>query len=166
MVCISTPRRNLAVSNSLVERLQKDYPDFRFISGRRFSFHPPKTIVIGPDEGEKTPLLIFHELGHALSKRYRYNLAVERLKIEALAWQEAKKAYAACRVSARYPDLPPWDDDFAEDQLDTYRDWLHQKSKCPFCKTTMYQDSDKIWRCPYCNQFKSQGLFTYCPPTP
>ena len=143
-------------SSPLVAQLQKDYPDFRFISGRRFSFRPPKTIVIGPDEGETTPFLIFHELGHALSKKYRYDLSIERLKIESLAWQEAKKAYQACLSSGKYPNLPPWDEGFAEDQLDTYRDWLHAKSKCKTCGLTMYEKNSH-WFCPYCS--------TFCPPS-
>ena len=132
---------------SLLERLSRDYPNLKFVEGARFSFRPPKTIVIGPDEGEKTPMLLFHELGHALSKKYSYALKIERLKIEVAAWQAGKEAYQ------KYPELPPWDDEFVEDALDTYRDWLHNKSICKTCGLTMYQTPDKSWLCPFCNQF-------------
>lgn len=138
--------------NNFIAKLKKDFPDFRFISGRRFSFRPPKTIVIGPDEGDKTLMLLFHELGHALSGRYAYQTSVERLKIETIAWQTGKKAYQ------KYSELPPWDDDFVEETLDTYRDWLHQKSKCPSCKLTMVQTEAGKWVCPFCDQFKNPPL--------
>lgn len=138
--------------DDIINQLKQDYPNLRFIKGARFSFRPPKTIVVGPYEGKNTPLLLFHELGHALSKKYSYNLKVERLKIEVAAWQEGKKAYQ------NYPDLPPWDDDFVEDNLDTYRDWLHKKSTCKACGLTMYQDVNNSWQCPHCA--------TYCRPNP
>lgn len=141
--------------SKFITQLSKDFPDFNFTYGKRFSFRPPKTIIIGPEEGENTALLVFHELGHALSGKYQYNLGIERLKIESLAWQEAKKAYEACKSSGKYPNLPSWDQDFVEDNLDTYRNWLHQKSKCPSCGLTMYQNNDG-WHCPYCS--------TYYPP--
>lgn len=141
------------VLSNFITQLATDYPDFHFTYGKRFSFRAPKTIVIGPEEGDYTPMLIFHELGHALSGKYCYDLGVERLKIESLAWQEGKKAYESCLASGNYPDLPSWNEDFVEDNLDTYRNWLHTKSKCPACGLTMYEDSDG-WRCPYCSQFK------------
>lgn len=156
MASTSMPKSSLKIGvkvalNSLVSRLQRDYPEFHFVYGKRFSFRPPKTIVIGPDEGKNTPLLVFHELGHAISGEYSYALSIERLKIESLAWQEGKKAYQ------NYQDLalPAWDDSFVEDNLDTYRNWLHQKSKCPSCGLTRYQDANQKWCCPYCRQFKN-----------
>ena len=142
-----TSTQKARLMDDIVKQLKKDYPDFRFIDGARFSFKPPKTIVIGPYEGEKTPMLLFHELGHALSKKYSYKLGIERLKIESIAWQTGKKAYQ------NYSNLPLWDNDFVEDNLDTYRDWLHQKSTCKTCGLTMYQDVNNSWRCPYCDQF-------------
>lgn len=138
--------------SKFITQLSKDFPDFHFTYGKRFSFRPPKTIVVGPEEGENTPFLVFHELGHALSGKYTYGLGVERLKIESLAWQEGKKAYDACKASKKYSTLPAWNEDFVEDNLDTYRNWLHSKSKCPTCGLTMYENTDG-WHCPYCDQF-------------
>ena len=152
MAFIFTPRSTVKNNlESLLKLLSKDYPNFRFVKGSRFSFRPPKTIVIGPDEGEHTSMLLFHELGHALSKKYSYKLGAERLKIEATAWQKGKKAYQ------KYPNLPSWDDDFVEDNLDTYRNWLHKKSTCKKCGLTMYQSPDKSWSCPYCTTYCHQN---------
>ncbi|MBO7720633.1 hypothetical protein J6S35_03340 [Candidatus Saccharibacteria bacterium] len=138
--------------NNLLEALQKNYPDLHFISGKRFSFRPPKTIVVSPDESERAPMLLFHELGHALSNKYTYQTATERLKIEVAAWKEGKKAYLEFTKKI---SLPSWDDEYVEDSLDTYRDWLHSQSKCKKCGLTMYQSSDKTWFCPFCDQFKT-----------
>lgn len=136
---------------ALVPKLQALYPNLSFKFGRRFAFKPPKTISIGPDEGPYTPQLLFHELGHALSKEYAYSTKVERLRIESIAWQTGKAAYQEHQQAL---NLPSWDDDFAEDNLDTYRDWLHQKSICRTCGLTMFED-DSGWHCPYCDQFKT-----------
>lgn len=142
--------------SKIITQLSADFPDFDFTYGKRFSFRPPKNIVIGPYEGKNTLLLVFHELGHAISGEYQYNLAVERLKIESKAWQEAKKIYELCKTNDKYPDLPSWDDEFVEENLDTYRNWLHTKSRCLSCGLTMLQKPDRSWYCPYCS--------TYCRP--
>ena len=140
----------------IITSLKQDFPDFHFTYGKRFSFRPPKTIVIGPYEGDKTPLLVFHELGHALSGQYAYKTAIERLKIESIAWSEGKKAYEKCLASGRY-SLPLWDDDFVEANLDTYRDWLHTKSKCKICGLNMFQNQNGTWICPYCSTYYPQN---------
>lgn len=136
--------------SNFITQLATDYPDFHFVYGKRYSFRPPKTIVIGPYEGEKTALLALHELGHGLSGAYAYNLDVERIKIESAAWQEAKKVYLKYASSHKF-NLPEWDDDFVEDQLDSYRDWLHSRSKCKKCGLTRYQTPEKTYRCPRCD---------------
>lgn len=156
--------------SKFITQLQTDYPDFHFVYGKRFSFRPPKTIVIGPYEGEKTALLALHELGHGLSGAYSYDLDVERIKIESRAWQEAKKVYSRYAYTAIDQktgksskktansfnfSLPEWDGDFVESQLDTYRDWLHTRSKCKKCGLTKYQTTDKTYHCPRCDDLLS-----------
>ena len=138
--------------NTLLNALKRDYPDFTFKSGKRFSFKPEKTIIFGPSE-PFSELLILHELGHALSKKYTYKTHIERLKIESLAWQKAKEIYD------HYKNIEPdlikvaWSQDFIEDNLDTYRNWLHTKSLCKKCGLTRYQSDDGAYHCPHCDLF-------------
>ena len=116
-------------------------------------FKPPKTIILGPEE-DHAEMLAFHELGHALSGKYDFDTEIERLKIESTAWAEGKHAYESFKKAHKELNLPAWDEDFAEDQLDTYRDWLHAKSRCKSCGLTRYQDKSGAWHCPFCDEFK------------
>ena len=115
-------------------------------------------------------LQALHELGHALCKHKDYTTHVERLKIESSAWQMAKtvlekyqKTAKKLMKSADSSDvelgekivaiLPEWNQEYVEDCLDTYRDWLHLKSKCGKCGLTRYQTKDGKYHCPYCDTF-------------
>ena len=118
------------------------YPDLTFKIGQRFSFTPPRTITLGPKEPFYS-LLVLHELGHALCKHNNFITHIRRLAIEREAWDKAR-------------DLPhefgiEFNEDFAESQLDTYRNWLHSKSKCKKCGLTRYQTDDGRYHCPYCD---------------
>lgn len=125
--------------------LRADYPDFTFKTGPKFAFRPPKTIIMGPPEPNYA-LLALHELAHALCKHKDYNTHVERLKIEREAWERARSLCSKYHIT--------WDEDFVEDQLDTYRDWLHKKSLCPHCHLTRFQTPDGCYHCPSCDPNK------------
>ena len=123
-----------------VQQIITDHPQFRFRRGPKFAFHPPKTIILGPPEPKYT-LLALH--GHALCKHHHASTHVQRLKIESEAWYAAKRLCLSYGIS--------YDEDFAEDQLDTYRDWLHTKSACPTCRLTRFQTPDGKYQCPRCD---------------
>ena len=74
----------------LVRRLKEDYPEFVFRTGKKFTFRPPKTIVIGPEETGDS-LLLLHELGHALSGHRDFDTDAKRLKMEREAWEKARE---------------------------------------------------------------------------
>lgn len=129
--------------------LKTEYPDFVWQLGNRFKYRPEKTIIIDQNSPAPWPyfaLLTLHELGHALSRHKDYKTDVERLKIEAEAWQRAKR-----EISAHPEWHLTYDEDFAEGELDSYRDWLHQKTKCKKCGLTRYQTADGKYHCPQCD---------------
>lgn len=133
---------------------------------------PPKpTIFIGPPQ-PFFALQTLHELGHALKAHQDYTTHVDRLKIERAAWETAKTVYKKYQKRAESNQklaesdqevaesdqklaniLPEWDDDYVESCLDTYRDWLHAKSKCKKCGLTCYQTKDGLYHCPRCENF-------------
>ena len=125
---------------TFLARIKNDYPSLRFIQGRKFAFRPPRTIVIPSDDPE--PLLLLHEVGHALSGHQNFKTEVKRLKMEVEAWEKAKKLCGIYGVDI--------DEDLIEGELDTYRDWLHQKSRCPKCGLTRFQTPDGVFHCPKC----------------
>lgn len=125
---------------SLLNKLQQDYPELSFSSAERYQFSPPATIYF--DAANPEPLLLLHELGHYLLKQYDYTSDIELLRIESAAWQQAKQLCATYNVE--------WDEDFAEDRLDSYRNWLHANSLCPNCQISGYQDTNGLYHCPLC----------------
>ena len=138
-----------AQKSSFIEELKKEFGQFSFISSQRFKWKYPKSIYF--EENEDIPfhyfaLLTLHELGHGLSGHKDYKTDVERLKIESEAWQRAKR-----EISAHKNWGVEYDEDFAENELDSYRDWLHQKSKCKKCGLTRYQTADGKYHCPNCD---------------
>lgn len=126
---------------NLVEQLKKDYPDFKFREGRKFAFRPPRTIILGPEE-PGAELLLLHEVGHAISQHRDFDVDIKRLKMEVEAWEKARELAVIYGVE--------FDEEMMEMELDTYRDWLHQKSRCPACGLTRFETPDGQYHCPKC----------------
>ena len=126
---------------TFLARIKSDFPSLKFTPGKRFLFRPPKTVVYVADSSDT--LLFLHELGHALTGLYDYKTEVGRLKIEVSAWEKAKELAVSYGV--------PVDEDFIEGELDSYRDFLHQKSRCPECGLTRFQTPDGTFYCPRCD---------------
>ena len=127
---------------TVLVNVRGDYPAVRFVKGARFSFRPPRTVVFCDDSGDAAPLLLLHELGHFLTGRYSFKTEVERLKIEVMAWEKARELAPLYGVFV--------DEELMESELDSYRDFLHQKSRCPDCGLTRFQTPDRVWHCPRC----------------
>lgn len=127
-----------------LEQLKTDYPWLRFREGSKFAFRPPKTIVLGPPE-PFSELLALHEVSHAVLKHKDFRMDVERLKMEVAAWEKAKELAKHYGVDV--------DEDVIQGELDTYRDWLHKKSRCPDCGLTRFQTTDGEYHCPRCENF-------------
>lgn len=87
-------------------------------------------------------LQLLHEVGHARLKHRDFGVDLERVKMERAAWTEARRL---CGVYNIY-----YDEDFVEEELDTYREWLHRQSCCKNCGLTCYQTEDGIYHCPRC----------------
>ena len=136
------------ITISFIKLLAETYPEVIFKCGKRFAYHPKNTVIIGPAE-PNFALLALHELGHALSHHQDYKVDIDRLKIESEAWQAAK------RQIENHPEWSDYgiayDEDFAEEQLDTYRNWLHQKSLCKKCGLTRIETPDGKYHCPNCD---------------
>ncbi len=127
---------------TLTRQLKRDYPNLRFIDGRKFMFRPSRTIILGPAE-PFAELLVLHELSHALCGHRSFNMDVERLKMEAEAWEKARELAKSYDIEIN--------EELIQQELDTYRDWLHQKSRCPRCGLTRFQTPDSRYYCPRCD---------------
>ena len=141
MVATSMPSKN---HDDFLEQLKERSPSLRFVEGAKFAFRPPKTIVLGPPE-PFWELLALHEVSHAILKHKCFKMDVERLRMESDAWEKAKELAKAYGVEVN--------EDMIQGELDTYRDWLHKKSRCPKCGLTRFQTSDSKYHCPRCENF-------------
>lgn len=168
-----TNLKNTALSETAQAFLLALTAEFKSITwrlGSRFKYRPTSTSTststhshtsaapsgtIFIDQSSSTPmpyfaLLALHELGHALSGHQSYRTDVERLRIEAEAWQRAKFELSRHQTWQQDFNLT-YDEEFAENELDSYRDWLHQKSYCKKCGLTRFQTSDGRYHCPNCD---------------
>ena len=125
---------------TFLAKIRGDYPSLKIIPGARFAFRPPRTVVY--DKTSSDSLLLLHEVGHALCGLYDFKTEVGRLKIEVMAWEKARKLGAFYGVSIN--------EELIEAELDSYREWLHQKSRCPSCGLTRFQTPDGVFHCPRC----------------
>ena len=126
------------LTKSLIAKIRADYPELNVTSGDRFKFTPPATLFY--TDGH--PLELLHELGHYLIGEQDYTSDIELIEIESRAWAKAHKLCGHYGVK--------WDEDFAENHLDSYRDWLHATSLCRSCNLAGYQDSTGLYHCPLC----------------
>ena len=130
------------MTKDLLSQLKHDYPELRFIDGKKYAFRPPRTIIL-ESKDSRNDYLLLHEVAHAICKHIFFKTDVERLRMESEAWEKAKEL--ALRYNVKI------DEDLIQDELDTYRNWLHRKSRCPNCGLTRFQTSDGQYHCPQCN---------------
>lgn len=132
------------MTKDLLSQLKHDYPELRFIDGKKYAFRPPRTIIL-ESKDSRNDYLLLHEVAHAICKHKFFKTDVERLRMESEAWEKAKEL-------ASYYDVE-MNEDLVQDELDTYRNWLHKKSRCPNCGLTRFQTSDGRYHCPQCNTY-------------
>ena len=129
---------------AFLTKIKNDFSNYRFIDGEKFAFRPPKTIVLGPEE-PFYELLTLHEISHAILKHKDFRTDAERLKMENAAWDKAREL--ADEYGVEISEM------IIQRELDTYRDWLHKKSRCPVCGLTRFQTPDGKYHCPRCENF-------------
>jgi predicted RNA-binding Zn-ribbon protein involved in translation (DUF1610 family) len=131
-------------SDLLVKKLANDYPEFTFKAGAQEHWSP-KTKTITYEVNQNDEFLsygLLHELAHALLGHSNYKSDFELLKLESLAWQRAAKIGLKYGVKI--------DDEHIQNCLDTYRDWLHRRSKCPTCGIHVMQSNVNTYKCFNC----------------
>lgn len=127
---------------NLIKKIASDYPELELSEGARFQFTPPNYLYYTTDEAEHPELLLLHELGHYLIGETDYSTDIELLEIEAKAWAKARELCNNYQLE--------YDDGFAEDHIDSYRDYLHFASLCNNCQLAGYQDDSGNYHCALC----------------
>ena len=135
---------SLSKSNQeFLKNLKTEYLEFSFKPGPKFLFRPRKTIYY-LEEDSNFRLLLLHELAHALLGHFSYETSLERLEIERDAWEKTGKLCKTYSI--------PYLEEFAEEELDTYRNWTHQKTLCKNCGLTCIEIDLRHLYCPFCQK--------------
>ncbi len=130
--------------DQLVTRLSVDFPALAFHEGTHHCWSPSdNTIMYEHDDNPASLIGVLHEVAHALLHHNDYSSDLELLRKELAAWDKAKALAGHYRVSIN--------DDHVQNCLDTYRDWLHRRSKCPTCKSTGIQYTETTYGCINCD---------------
>ena len=129
--------------NWLIEQLTKDYPLFHFESADKFLWSADRQTIYIDTELNHGNEFTLHELSHALLNHRGYRTDIELIKLERDAWE-----FAQIQLGSKYKY--PINEDIIQDNLETYREWLHARSKCPECGTTGLQKKSQIYQCLSC----------------
>lgn len=135
---------NTAV-HDLLTTLQQEYPEVRFVAADQFRWSPSEqTVSYDPKKhSSEASLALLHELSHALLGHKDYKTDFELLELEVAAWHHAETLAVTYGVKT--------DPEHVQDCLDTYRDWLHARSKCPACTEHGLQKNRTTYTCLNCH---------------
>lgn len=131
----------------LLSKLRRDFPAISFVPGPRFVWSPAANQVLykkSASEDDTTVIwALLHEVGHAVLGHGKYGSDFELVLLESAAWHQAEG------LAKRYGHQI--DPEHIQDCLDTYRDWLYQRSTCPTCTVTSLQTDSKTYTCFNCS---------------
>jgi DnaJ-class molecular chaperone len=127
---------------SLIKNLKTDFPQFIFKKSSNFLWSHSDNTIYYTDKKDDFRFL-FHELSHALLGHADYNRDIELVAMERQAWDKAKEIATSYGIVI--------EDNYIQDNLDTYRDWMHNRSTCPNCDSNGMQTSKKSYQCLACN---------------
>ncbi len=134
-----------AVITHLVAELRQRYPNIGFETDETFMWSPADNTIfydpkrINTDRGHWS---LLHELGHALARHSDYQTDLGLIKLEMQAWHFAKQVGSSLSIDI--------DEDHIQDCLDSYRDWLHRRSRCPECSQVNPQAESRRYQCFNC----------------
>ncbi len=140
----------------LIQKLRQDFPDITLVPGSQASWAPESQIVTYSLDTEDGPWTLLHEFGHALLGHTTYHSDVNLVQKEAAAWEKA------LRLGERYAISIA--DAHIQECLDTYRDWLHKRSKCPRCDNHGLQTSQSLYSCTNCQTTWKVSSARFCRP--
>jgi hypothetical protein len=128
----------------LISKLRRDHPNLVFTAGEAHCWSPKYNQILYTEGDESVNVAgLLHELGHAHLGHKDFDSDLELLQKEVDAWQEA------LRLAKQY-DIKI-DPTHIQDCLDTYREWLFRRSRCPECFSSGVQQTVRSYICLNCS---------------
>ena len=143
---------------ALIKKLQNDFPAITFVASTKFYWSPQDQAVYydKSKNNDTATWALIHELCHGILGHKTYKTDFELLKLEVSAWDSAKELANNYKITI--------DEDHIQDCLDTYRDWLHARSKCPTCGEHGIQGTDSKYECINCHTVWKVSSERFCRP--
>ena len=139
----------------IILKIKENHPSIHLEARDVFSWSPKTaTIYYIPDNNDRNSWSLLHELGHALLNHKKFSGDINLLMMEIEAWEKAKD------ISKSYDITIP--NEHIEDCIDTYRDWIHNRSKCPKCDNNTIQENSSSYRCFNCDFCWSVSIDQLC----
>ena len=144
--------------DEFVDELRLQFPDITFTPADTFkwSYMSREVFFISNTHQEQAFWSLLHEVGHALLEHRRYESDMQLLQMEVAAWQRGKELGKSYNIGIS--------DDYSEDCLDTYRDWIYKRSTCPVCSLQGIQKASNRYVCLNCNETWVVTLERLCRP--
>ena len=130
-------------TTSVLQKLKANYPQFSFKQGDSFMWSPSENTIYYDDTADNQPIFLLHELSHAILGHASYDRDIQLVAMERQAWD-----YTANLAPTYDIEIPA---DIIQTNLDSYRDWIHERSTCVSCKATGIQTDKSDYSCPACN---------------
>lgn len=112
--------------SSIPNTLREDFPQFTFIEGVVSHWSPVKqTVFHQPINSHEDTYSLFHELGHAVCGHTDFEQDISLVRMEREAWEAGQK------IAKKYGFTISTE--YVENALDSYRDWMYARSRCPAC---------------------------------
>lgn len=128
---------------SLLRTLAHDFNQYTFRQGDTFMWSSStSTIYHAPITAWQNIWSLLHEIAHAELNHTTYRLDVDLVNYEMRAWE-----YASAHLAPQYK--LQIDNNYIQDHIDTYREWLHSRSTCPECGQNGIQ-TQNTYRCINC----------------
>lgn len=143
--------------SDILELITNINPSVIFEPSDSFYWSPKNNKVYYINEdSEQNIWSLLHESAHASLEHKSYKSDFELLTMEMKAWQHAKITAINLGIEIN--------EDHIQDCLDTYRDWLHQRSTCPGCSNVCFQSSSNEYRCHNCYTSWQVSNSRFCRP--
>lgn len=139
MVAITTPFKK-----SLLAKLQQDLPNLHFEQSDICCWSPKNNTVYYRKLFKIDDVYnLLHEAAHGSLGHKEFNNDLELIRLEIEAWQYAKNHLSkplGVTIAEAYVD----------DSLETYRTWVHNRSRCPNCQQNGLQTKNDTYQCLNC----------------
>lgn len=134
--------------SSVYSRIVADFSHLSFCKGDTFQWSPHTHTITHPAVTTVSDLAqLLHEIGHAELRHQTYARDIQLIQIEREAWE-----YAISTLAPRYQVSITPEDEIVQSSLDTYRQWLHDRSTCPTCTAVGLEYDTGAYRCLSCQQ--------------